>query len=197
MSTPDDPFTKRPSGSEPLGGAPSYGSVPSYPTPTGTPQYGTPQYGSAPEYGTPSYDAPAFGAPPSAAGFGPGTGRPPLASWGVRALGYVIDAIIAIVVQRVVGLVSGGLADVVGLLIWIGFGYLTGTTGQTPGRKAMGIRVLRESDGQVLGAGAGIGRAFLHILDALPILLGYFWPIWDRKNQTFADKIIGSVVVKG
>ena len=76
------------------------------------------------------------------------------------------------------------------------FGYLTGTTGQTPGRKVVGISVRREVDGQFLGAGAGIGRGFLHILDALPILLGFFWPLWDPKKQTFADKIIGSVVVK-
>lgn len=98
--------------------------------------------------------------------------------------------------QVVLGVVSRGLGDVAGIVIFLYFGYLTGTTGQTPGRKVVGITVRRESDGQLLGAGAGIGRGFLHILDALPILLGYFWPIWDTKNQTFADKIIGSVVVK-
>jgi len=37
----------------------------------------------------------------------------------------------------------------------------------------------------------------LHILDALPLFLGFLWPIWDAKKQTFADKIIKSVVVKG
>jgi len=25
--------------------------------------------------------------------------------------------------------------------------------------------------------------------------LGWFWPIWDRKRQTFADKIMRTVVV--
>ena len=31
---------------------------------------------------------------------------------------------------------------------------------------------------------------------AVQLLLGFFWPIWDQKKQTFADKIIGSVVIK-
>ena len=121
---------------------------------------------------------------------------PPLAGWGTRAGGYLIDALISLVVQTVVGLIDAGLGQLAGLAMAVYFGYLTGTTGQTPGRKAVGITVLREADGQHLGAGAGIGRAFLHILDALPLLLGFFWPIWDPKKQTFADKIIGSVVVK-
>ncbi len=38
-------------------------------------------------------------------------------------------------------------------------------------------------------------RAILHILDALPCLIGYLWPLWDSKRQTFADKIMGTVVI--
>ena len=33
-----------------------------------------------------------------------------------------------------------------------------------------------------------------HILDALPCYLGYLWPR-DRKRQTFADKIVKTVVI--
>ncbi len=84
----------------------------------------------------------------------------------------------------------------VGLAVFLYFAYLVGTTGQTPGKRALGIKVLREQDGQLLGAGAGIGRAFLHILDVLSLGLGYLWPLWDAKKQTFADKGIHSVVVK-
>jgi uncharacterized RDD family membrane protein YckC len=132
-----------------------------------------------------------YGAP------GPGYGGgPQLADWGTRAGGYLVDFGISFAVQFLVGLVDPALGQLVGFAVFLYFGYLTGTTGQTPGRKVVGIRVLREADGQVLGPGAGIGRGFLHILDALPLLLGFLWPIWDRKKQTFADKIIKSVVVK-
>ena len=98
--------------------------------------------------------------------------------------------------QAVLTTASADLGRLGALVVFLVFGYLTGTTGQTPGRRAVGISVRREADGQFLGGGAGIGRAFLHFLDALPLLLGFLWPIWDKKNQTFADKIIHSVVVK-
>jgi uncharacterized RDD family membrane protein YckC len=26
--------------------------------------------------------------------------------------------------------------------------------------------------------------------------VGYLWPLWDDKRQTFADKILGTVVVE-
>ncbi len=121
---------------------------------------------------------------------------PQLASWGRRVGGALIDGVLTGVASSLVTLVSADLGNVVSLVLFLYFGYLTGTTGQTPGRKLVGISVVREADGTHLGAGAGIGRSFLHFLDALPLGLGYLWPIWDRKNQTFADKIIHSVVVK-
>jgi len=55
---------------------------------------------------------------------------------------------------------------------------------------------VREIDGQVVGAGTSVGRGFLHIIDGLPLYLGYLWPLWDAKKQTFADKIVQTVVVK-
>jgi uncharacterized RDD family membrane protein YckC len=146
-----------------------------------------PAYGAAPGYG----QAPSYGQ-------APGGGRPELASWGLRLGGYLIDVVILTVITvAVILLISQQVANLVQVVLYYGlFGYLTGTTGQTPGRKVVGITVLREQDGQVLGAGMGIVRNICHLLDALPLLLGFFWPLWDKKNQTFADKIVKSVVVK-
>lgn len=151
----------------------------------------TPGYGAPP----PGYGDPFPGGVPAGSPFGQ-PGGPQLAHWGLRAGGYLIDALISVAITFPFLLVDESLGNVVSIAVAVGFGYLTGTTGQTPGRKVIGIKALREADGQVLGAGAGIGRQFLHILDALPCLLGFFWPIWDAKKQTFADKIIKSVVVK-
>lgn len=190
MSAPQDPSAPGP---WPQGGQGQGGAAPGPwqpPPPPPQPPYGQPPSGQGPYQQWPS----AHCQPPG--GGAAGWYGPPLAGWGIRAVGYLIDALISSAIQVVVGLVDPGLGQVAGLAVAIWFGYVTGTTGQTPGRKAMGITVVREADGQHLGAGAGIGRLFLHILDALPLLLGFFWPIWDRKKQTFADKIIGSVVVK-
>ena len=176
MTSPQDPFAAPDPSAPPPAVLPSYPSAP----------YGQPPAGQTTGFGTP----PAYGSPPGA------WQGPPLASWGTRAGGFLIDTILSSIVQVVLGLVSPSLGRVAGLVVFLVFGYLTGTTGQTPGRKVVGVKILREADGQVLGAGAGIGRGLLHFLDALPLLLGFFWPIWDAKNQTFADKIIKSVAIK-
>ena len=42
-----------------------------------------------------------------------------------------------------------------------------------------------------------IARYFLHIVDSLACYIGYLWPLWDEKRQTFSDKIVSSVVVRG
>ncbi|MFC9234094.1 RDD family protein [Streptomyces decoyicus] len=71
-----------------------------------------------------------------------------------------------------------------------------GKTGQTPGKKALNIRVLKETTGQPLGFGMAFVRKLCHAVDGPLCGLGYWWPLWDEKSQTFADKIVGTVVVK-
>lgn len=162
--------------------------------PFGTP----PEGGPPPPFGQPAYGQPAYGQP----------GGPELAGWGLRVAAALIDTLIATaiyLVPLVVGAVSG--SDLVaGLLTLFGFvGQLAflawnhvrqGRTGQTVGKGVVGTRLLREQDGQVVGAGLSIGRYFVHFLDAIPCLLGYLWPLWDAKKQTFADKLLSTVVVK-
>jgi uncharacterized RDD family membrane protein YckC len=193
MTGPQDPFAApdpTPGGFGQPAEQPAYGQPPQYGQQP--PQYGQPQYGQQPVFGQPpAYTGAPYGAPPSGAWQGPA-----LASWGTRFLGYLVDVVISTVLQVVAGAVSPALGKVVALLVFLAFGYLTGTTGQTPGRRLVGVKILREADGQVLGAGMGIVRGLLHILDALPLLLGFFWPLWDAKNQTFADKIVHTVAIK-
>jgi uncharacterized RDD family membrane protein YckC len=73
--------------------------------------------------------------------------------------------------------------------------YLEGSSGQTLGKKALGIRVV-DLDG---GGSIGYGRAFLRyigrIVSAIPLFLGYFWMLWDKEKQTWHDKFANSVVV--
>ncbi|HWU33558.1 MAG TPA: RDD family protein [Marmoricola sp.] len=73
--------------------------------------------------------------------------------------------------------------------------FKQGRTGQTIGKKAVNITLLKEGAGQPLGPGVTFGRQLLHVLDSMSFYLGWLWPLWDAKRQTFADKIVGSVVV--
>ena len=147
----------------------------------------------------PGYGAPAYN--PMGAGIPAPPGQwagPPLADWPLRFGAWFIDALIIVVPAQILSL--GLRMPMLGLL-WqlaavIYLMYIQGTTGQTVGKKVLNIKLLREADGQVVGPGLSIGRYFVHIVDALPCLIGYFWPLWDAKKQTFADKILGTVVVK-
>ncbi|WP_051970242.1 RDD family protein [Kitasatospora azatica] len=121
---------------------------------------------------------------------------PVLANWGQRLGSGLIDWLIVVIPTVAIAAVTNQLlGNLVSLAALIAFGYMEGTTGQTPGKKVVGLRTAKYADGALLGVGIGILRRVLHILDALACFLGYFWPIWDEKRQTFADKIVGSVVV--
>ncbi len=122
----------------------------------------------------------------------------PLADWGTRAVGLLIDWI-PIILLNVLTFWSSALRNLAGLIgiLYVAYlGYMEGMTGQTPGKAVMGTRLV-DQQGSVLGTGAGIGRKFVHILDSLVCLLGWFLPIVDDKRQTIADKVMTSYVVEG
>lgn len=93
---------------------------------------------------------------------------------------------------------------IIGLVLLAGFafqvffwwGKLVGGTGQTPGRKATGIRVVDRMTGQPIGFGRAIGRGFFTFISAAMLLIGYFWMLWDKDNQTLHDKVVNSVVIR-
>jgi uncharacterized RDD family membrane protein YckC len=86
-----------------------------------------------------------------------------------------------------------GYALMLGLTIWNRY-FRAGRTGQSWGKKVVGIRLVRESDLRPIGAGMAFVRDLAHIVDGF-FYLGYLWPLWDPKRQTFADKICSTVVL--
>lgn len=68
--------------------------------------------------------------------------------------------------------------------------------GATPGKMALGIKIIRAKDEDPLSTGQCIGRYFGYFLSAIPIGLGYFWMLWDDKKQTWHDKLAGTLVVR-
>ncbi|MEW9520558.1 RDD family protein [Streptomyces tubercidicus] len=70
-----------------------------------------------------------------------------------------------------------------------------GSSGQTPGKKALGVKVIKETTGQPLGFGMTFVRYLCRYLNGLLCGIGWLWPLWDDKSQTFADKLAGTVVV--
>lgn len=195
---PNNPY-----GQQPPQGQPGYPQQ----APQGVPpQYGYPQQPSA---GIPQQ--PPYGAYPQAGMPGmPGAGMPPLAHWGLRVGASLLDGLITVVPMYGLGFIDIAMADdaataqpgvffVIGVIYAIGMGffqlYKEGSTGQTIGKKVLGISLRREADGSTLGFGMAFVRKLAHFLDSLACYLGWLWPLWDAKKQTFADKVCGTVVI--
>lgn len=139
-----------------------------------------------------------------------------LASWGSRVVAYIIDAIIGLLLAAPgaillsIGLVTHGSAR--GALIAIGVvllavativqiwqtGWRQGALGQSWGKSATGLRTVGAEDLRPIGGPKGLLRWLVDtLLGSVGILqlLNYLWPLWDDRNQTWADKAVGSVVL--
>jgi uncharacterized RDD family membrane protein YckC len=144
--------------------------------------------------------------PPDPTGYGqqPGYGPPAggsYATWWQRVQASLVDSVgpilVAEIVYYAISKPLGGILILAAVAWGLYQAYLGGQTGQSMGKKMIGIRLISEKTGQPIGGGLGIGRYFVHIIDSLPCIpLGYLWPLWDAKKQTFADKILTTVVVQ-
>lgn len=150
----------------------SYGNMPPPP----------PNYGDAPP--------PGYGNVPA----------PDYANWAQRVGAYLIDYapifVLLVIDLAVHNVPLGGLISLISLGIWLYNRWLqAGKTGQSWGKKALGLKLVSESTGQPIGPGMAFARDICHILDSLACFIGWLFPLWDAKRQTFADKIISTVVV--
>ncbi len=76
------------------------------------------------------------------------------------------------------------------------FTLLTGEGGQTLGKMLLKIKV-QGMDGSSIGFGRAFIRTLGYIVSSFFMtFLGFFWALWDKNNQTWHDKIAGTVVVK-
>jgi uncharacterized RDD family membrane protein YckC len=204
----------------PYGQEPQYGQqAPQYGAPA------APQYGEAPQQGqqAPQYGASAYGAQPAhgrAPGW-PGVGGRALASWPYRVGASLIDGVVSSIVPALCYGIAAGTSEttvdafgtptstptalgtvliLVGIVaqfaIWFwNRVWRQGRTGQSVGKSLLNIRLVKEATGGPAGIGLTFGREFAHILDAF-FYIGYLWPLWDEKKQTFADKLCGTVVTR-
>lgn len=207
-----------PSGPQPQQphGQPGYGPQPQQPhaAPGYGQPYGQPGYGRM-GYGQPGYGQAGPGQP--GAGLAPHVGQP--AEWGWRVLGSLIDGCIPIGILAIAYVVSFVVAAVIGeanvqaigatvLIVMLvaylaifGFAiwnsaYRRGTRGQTIGQQTVKIRTVSDETGRPVGFGYAFLRQMCHVLDSLPCYVGWFAPLWDERNRTWADAITRTSVVR-
>jgi uncharacterized RDD family membrane protein YckC len=121
----------------------------------------------------------------------------PRASFGRRLVAWIIDSVIVGIAIVVLAELLDTTGNVLGIAL--GLAYYTyfegGATGQTFGKRAMGIRVYDFRVGGPIGYGRGLLRYVAKIISSIPFLLGFLWMLWDREKQTWHDKIATTVVV--
>ena len=227
---PFDPNQQYGQPQQPYGQQPGYGQPQQ---PYGQQQYGQQPYGQMPPVygGQPGY------AVPNASGT--------LATVGKRFGALLIDGILLGVIGGIIGAIFGAgfitrfgigntptidkgpflLVSLLGLALSLGYYiYFYSTTGQTLGKKALNIKVIRKDRQSLDLRTAAIRTAVLSVsgivsllliavlydptrlsslstyttlsgLASLFQLLDYLWALWDKEKQTLHDKAANTVVV--
>jgi uncharacterized RDD family membrane protein YckC len=130
------------------------------------------------------------------------------AGWWARVAAYVIDVVLLVVSLIVVVVIGEAISTAIALvliLLWVVatlIGYWTyfegSESGQTPGKRALGIRVRTTSDERI-SYGQAFGRNLVaRIIGLLPIvgLIDVLWPLWDSEKQCLHDKAASTIVVR-
>jgi uncharacterized RDD family membrane protein YckC len=136
---------------------------------------------------------------------GPWPNRPAgltYAAWRQRALATLIDASVFVPALVALSLVAAGVSATIGVILLVAAVIFSGWQlwhqgrhGQTIGKSQMGIFLVGESDLAPIGARRAALRQLAHVIDATLFGVGYLWPLWDTKHQTFADQLFATVVV--
>jgi uncharacterized RDD family membrane protein YckC len=140
-----------------------------------------------------------FPAPPPPVSTAPSGDGPsgPRASFGRRLVAALVDGILLGIVGVAIGAATRGTGGLLGLAVGVAyFGYLEGSaSGQTLGKRWLGIRVIDFRTGGPIGFGRAVIRYFGRWVSFVACLLGYLWMLWDKERQTWHDKFANDVVV--
>ena len=172
--------------------------------------------GTAPLPGTGPLSTSPYTAPASSVGYAASPlqgGEVVHAGFWKRVAAYLIDYVILFAVSMLVsvltamGALAGGSsssAEIAGQIIggligfFIGLAYYgwfhASTGGATPGKMAIGIKVVRSS-GERISLARSIGRYFATILSGLILAIGYLMAAFTERKQALHDMLCDTVVV--
>jgi uncharacterized RDD family membrane protein YckC len=186
---------------------------------------------SHPGYQPPPPGIPAYGSYAAGQSFSPypsshSSGAPPLADYGQRLGGWLIDWLILLVICGAVSAIThsfhyshvatdfngfssnnrsfrwGMPGALLSPLIVIAYGTLMcgSVRAQTLGMMVTKTKAVKAATGAPIGYAAALGRALFEWLLAafffLPWILDVLFPLWDAKKQTLHDKVSGTIVIR-
>lgn len=132
----------------------------------------------------------------------------------IRFVARIIDAVILgvalmvvnISIETMLGLGSrlgnpARLLGLFGILYLINFAlqcayevYFLSTRGATPGKMALGLKVVR-TDGSLLTPGQAAGRFFAFLLDGFTLMIGFIIAGFDDQKRALHDRICNTRVI--
>jgi uncharacterized RDD family membrane protein YckC len=132
-----------------------------------------------------------------------------------RLIAAVIDALIVYAITWLLtapvlgsgtmyegGLARRTLADLIAAVVaFLYYAAQHGRWGQTLGKRALSLRVVRAEDGGAIGYGRAAWRLLFAYLISLATcgvggLVDVAWILWDRRRQALHDKVARTVVVR-
>lgn len=113
---------------------------------------------------------------------------------------FVAIAIDGIILGFITGLLFGAGREIgggIGLLATVAYNWFFWTrwNGQTPGKRMMGLRVIK-ADGTVISDIDAVIRAVGYYVSGLVMALGYVWALFDDQKRAWHDIFAGTLVVK-
>ncbi len=141
------------------------------------------------------------------------------AGFWIRLVAYVIDAILVYIMALIGGLIVGFiigvaasgahgdegfrmLVQLAGALVGLGVGlfyfiyFPSGSWQATPGKRIVGIHLIREDGGRVSGLLA-LGRYLSYLISSLIVGIGFFMIGWNKEKKGLHDIICGTRVIYG
>lgn len=112
-----------------------------------------------------------------------------------RAGAAVIDGILYWVLYFILIFLLGDFGDFVYIFAVLGVEWWFYSAGWSPGRAALGIRIVDEFGGQP-GAKRGFRRLLMSFVSSLALAIGYLALLWSPTKQTWHDRVAGTYVVR-
>lgn len=115
----------------------------------------------------------------------------------IRFGAAIIDGVIISLISSVLQWLAHWPEIVFGILLPLLYYWLfTGLRGQTPGKMALGIKVVN-AQGDRPGLGVAAMREILgKLISTIVLCLGFLWIAWDKQKRGWHDTIAGTYVVK-
>jgi uncharacterized RDD family membrane protein YckC len=129
---------------------------------------------------------------------------PDYAGFGPRALAFLLDAVIVTVIVVPIMVLGFDVQEIPTEHSWELLVFLAVAAaviafwrafGATPGKIALGLKVVDARTGGAPGIGQLILRFFAYFVSAFPLYLGFLWAAIDRRKQGWHDKIARTIVI--